>query len=172
MIRIDLARCTGCRRCEAACSFVRSGCVGRDLARIKVVNIYETGIDGPVACRQCRERFCLRCPDDAITVGPLGQIIVSPTSCSLCGACETNCPVGAVEIHRGIVYVCDLCGGRPACVEACTEGALVFEPGSTESVSLEAFKKESRGLRPGEKRHLYINKEGAALRQKWEKERV
>ena len=81
MIRIDLTRCTGCRRCEAACSFVRSGRVGRGLARIKVVNIYETGVDGPVACRQCRERFCLRCPDDAMTVGPLGQIIVSPTSC-------------------------------------------------------------------------------------------
>ncbi len=172
MIRVDLARCTGCRRCEVACAFARSGRVGRDLARIKVVQNYETGIDGPVLCRQCRERSCLRCPEDAISVGSLGQIVISQTACTLCGACEKNCPVGAIEIHNDIAYVCDLCGGRPACLEACTEGALVFDPGTTEAVSLEAYRKDARGLSPTEKRLRFVEKEGLAVRRVWEKSRV
>ncbi len=169
MIRIDLARCTGCRKCEVACAFARSGRVGRGLARIKIVHIYETGIDGPAVCLQCRERYCLSCPEKAISLGPLGQVVVSQTSCTLCGACQTNCPIGAVEIYRDIVYVCDLCGGRPACVAACTEGAIVFDPETIESISLESDKKESRGLNPGEKRFRFIEKEGRAVRRKWEK---
>ena len=172
MIRVDLARCTGCRRCEVACSFARSGMVGRGLSRIKLVHIYETGIDGPAVCRQCRERYCLRCPEDAISVGPLGQVVVSQTACTLCGACETNCPVGAVEIHRGVVYVCDLCGGRPACVAACTEGAILFDPDAVETVSLKSYKKESRGLNPAEKRSRFIEREGRAVRRRWEKARA
>ncbi len=172
MIRIDLARCTGCRRCEVACAFARSGRVGRGLARIKVVQIYEQGLDGPVACRQCRERYCLRCPEDAISVGSLGQIIVSQTACNLCGACEKNCPIGALELHRDFVVVCDLCGGRPACVGACTEGAIVFEPGPAEALSLGSYKKESRGLDPGEKRLRFVEREGRAVRLKWERGRV
>lgn len=172
MIRVDLARCTGCRRCEVACAFAHSGRVGRGLARIKVVQIYETGIDGPVSCRQCRERYCLRCPEDAISIGPLGEITVSHTACSLCGACETNCPIGAIEIHGDIVYVCDLCGGRPACVGACTEGALVYEPDTVADVSLESYKQESHGLNPGEKRLRLIENEGQAVRLVWKKVRA
>ncbi len=174
MIRVDLSRCTGCRRCETACAFVRSGRVGRGLSRIKVVQIYETGIDGPVSCRQCRERYCLRCPEDAISVGSLGQVVVSQTSCNLCGACVANCPIGAVEIHREIVFVCDLCGGRPACVEACTEGAIVFDPGppAVEPVSLASYKKDSRGLNPGEKRLRFIEREGRDVRRAWERNRA
>ena len=146
--------------------------VGRGLSRIKLVHIYETGIDGPALCRQCRERTCLRCPEDAISVGPLGQVVVSQTACTLCGACETNCPVGAVEIHRGVVYVCDLCGGRPACVAACTEGAILFDPDAVETVSLKSYKKESRGLNPAEKRSRFIEREGRAVRRRWEKARA
>jgi Fe-S-cluster-containing dehydrogenase component len=106
-----------------------------------------------------------------LTVGSLGQIVVSPTICNLCGVCETNCPVGALEIHEGIVYVCDLCGGRPACVEACTEKALEFEPGASEILSLKEHKEKSRGLNPGEKRRLFIESEGAPIRSLWEKGR-
>jgi carbon-monoxide dehydrogenase iron sulfur subunit len=172
MIRLDASRCTGCRRCEVACSFFRSGRIGRGLARIRVVQIYEAGIDVAAVCLQCRERPCLRCPEDAVSVGPLGQIIVSQTACNLCGACEKNCPVGAVEIHGGIVYVCDLCGGRPACVEACTEGAIVFEPETTGIISLASERKGSAGLSPALKRLRFAEREGRAVRAGWENRRA
>lgn len=41
------------------------------------------------------------------------------------------CPYGAVRrnVTKGKIIKCDLCEGRdmPACVEACPNGALVFE---------------------------------------------
>ncbi len=139
MIRIDAGRCTGCRCCEAACAFHHTGSGGRLLARIRVINLYEVGVDAPVVCQQCAERYCLDCPDEALTLGPLGQVVVSPTLCSECGACTRSCPIGAIERVDGIAFVCDLCGGRPRCVEACTQEAIAFVPDATGSTSLAAF---------------------------------
>jgi Fe-S-cluster-containing hydrogenase component 2 len=170
MIAVDLSKCTGCRRCETACAFFRSGRVNPSLARIKVLNLYESGVDAPVICVQCKERYCLRCPENAMTIKPSGQVVVSPTLCNLCGACEQNCPIGAIETFRDIVYVCDLCGGSPRCVEACTEGAIVWKAEDSESVSLRDIRKETRRMNPGQKRDFYIRKLSRELRKKWEKE--
>ena len=168
MIRIDIEKCTGCRRCEAACVFFHTGRINRQKSRIKVLNLYEIGLDGPVLCNQCQERYCLRCPDDALSIGKLGQVIVSPTVCSLCGVCEKLCPIGAVEIFEDIVYVCDLCGGSPKCVEACTEGAIQFESQArTEPPSLAPFLKETKKMNPSQKRCLYLKSQGSRLREKW-----
>jgi carbon-monoxide dehydrogenase iron sulfur subunit len=167
LILFDLSKCTGCRKCEVMCAFFHSGKVGHSLARIKVINLYQLGIDGPVACRQCQERYCLKCPEDALTLGPLGQVVVSPTVCTLCQACEKACPVGAIEIFENIVYVCDLCGGKPKCVEACTEGAITFMENAGGGLSLASIKKETSKMTPGQKRQFYIKREGAKLREKW-----
>lgn len=168
MIRIDLSKCTGCRRCELACSFFHSGRINRHLSRIKVLNLYEQGIDAPVACVQCQERYCLQCPEKALSLGPQGQIIVAPTVCTLCGVCEKNCPVGAIEIFEGIVYVCDLCGGNPKCVEACTEGALIHDPGK-ELPSLDTYRKKNRHKNPSEKRYAYLKDQTNQVRKQWRK---
>jgi len=166
MIKIDLSKCTGCRRCETACSFFHTGKINRNLSRIKVIQLYEKGIDGPVTCVQCKERYCLPCPVNALSIGSFGQIIVSPTVCILCGKCERECPIGAIEIFDGIVFVCDLCGGDPKCVKACTEGAITYIP-DNEHLSLSEIKKETEDMTPDEKRDNYIKKLGAALRKKW-----
>ncbi len=129
MIVIDGSICSGCRRCEVNCSFFRTGRVGRAKSRVKVVKVEEIGLDFPVTCRQCQERYCLNCPESAIEVGTLGQVIVSPTICNACGVCETLCPIGAVELVEEIPYVCDLCGGETRCVKECNLGAIRFEPG-------------------------------------------
>lgn len=167
MIQIDVNRCTGCRRCETVCAFFHTGRINNRLARIKVLNLYETGIDGPVVCVQCKERYCMKCPPDAMSLGSEGQVIVSPTGCTLCGACEKNCPIGAVEIFNGFVYVCDLCGGHPKCVEACTEKAITFVQGEKKHQSLAAVKKETKTKNTAQRRQFYIKKLGSEMQKKW-----
>jgi Fe-S-cluster-containing hydrogenase component 2 len=171
MITLELARCSGCSRCEVNCSFFHSGKIGRSGARIKVVKIEDIGIDYPVVCQQCKERYCTKCPEKAIEIGPLGQVIVSPTLCTACGTCEVMCPIGAIELFEGIPHVCDLCGGDPRCVKACTLDAIHYEPDGREAVGLKEFKKGSRELGPEQKRLRYVMTESEQLRQSWLAER-
>lgn len=169
MIKVDIEKCTGCRRCETACAFFHTGRVNPGLSRIKVLHIYEIGIDGPVLCNQCQERYCLACPENALTLGKDGQVICSPTCCNLCGACEQSCPIGAIQIFGEFVYVCDLCGGRPKCVEACTENAIRYDPRSEKRPSLKAFRTQTKGQTPVQKQRNCLEKQGEILRKKWEK---
>jgi Fe-S-cluster-containing hydrogenase component 2 len=153
------------------CSFFHSGKIGRSGARIKVVKIEEIGIDYPVVCQQCRERYCTKCPEKAIRVDSLGQIIVSPTLCTACGTCEILCPIGAIELFEEIPLVCDLCGGDPRCVKACTLDAIHYDPEATGTISLKDFKKSSRGLNPEAKRLRYVMALSRELRDCWVAER-
>ena len=167
MITLELPRCSGCIRCEVNCSFFHSGKIGRSGARIKVVKIEDIGIDYPLVCQQCSERYCTKCPEKAIQIGALGQIVVSPTLCTACGTCETLCPIGAIELFEDIPLVCDLCGGDPRCVKACTLDAIHYEPDVTDSVILKGLKKISRGLSPEEKRLDYAMTLSRELRDRW-----
>jgi len=167
MIRIDVSKCSGCRRCEVNCSFFHSERVGRNGSRIKVVKIEGKGIDVPVVCQQCEERFCTKCPESAITIGQRGEIVVSPTLCTACGACEKRCPIGAIEIFNEIALVCDLCGGDPRCVQECNLEAIVFEPKVTEAVSLKDMRKGVRGLSPEAKRLRFAKRIARDTRTKW-----
>ena len=171
MISLDLAKCSGCSRCEVNCSFFHTGKISRSDARIKVVKIEDIGIDYPVICQHCQERYCTKCPEKAIEVGPLGQVIVSPTLCTVCGTCEILCPIGAIELYEEIPHVCDLCGGDPRCVKACTLDAIQYDPDVSEVVSLKDFKKGSRHLSPEEKRLRYASKLSRELRGQWVAER-
>jgi len=171
MISLDISKCSGCSRCEVHCSFFHSGKIGRSGARIKVVKIEELGIDYPVVCQQCRERYCTKCPEKAIEIGSLGQVIVSPTLCTACGTCEIMCPIGAIELYAEIPHVCDLCGGDPRCVKACTLDAVSYAADVRDSVILKEFKKGSRGLGPEEKRLRYALSGAEPLRLKWISER-
>ncbi|MFW9888041.1 MAG: 4Fe-4S dicluster domain-containing protein [Candidatus Thorarchaeota archaeon] len=165
MIRVDLSKCTGCRSCETACSFFHTGRVSNRLARIKVMHLYETGIDGPVVCVQCEERYCMDCPVDAMTIGKFGEVIVAPTVCTLCGTCVRTCPIGAIDELEDLIYVCDLCGGRPKCVDSCTEGAIAFKPGL--HVSLSEFEGAAEKLNISERRQSYIERLGNDIRKSW-----
>ena len=167
MIRFDISKCTGCKKCESVCTFFHTGRINNRLARVKVTNLYEIGIDAPVMCIQCEERYCLCCPADALSIGPLGQVIVSPTLCTLCKACEKACPIGAIEMFNDFIYVCDLCGGSPKCVEACTEGAITYEAKKRKHPSLIALKTETKSMNPSQKRHFFLNKLSSEIRKKW-----
>ena len=167
MIRLDASKCSGCRRCEVSCSFFHSGRVGRNASRIKVVKIEAEGVDVPVLCQQCQERFCVKCPESAISIGEMGQIVVAPTLCTACGACETGCPIGAIELFNDIPYVCDLCGGEPRCVTECNLEAIVFEPGVTETVSLKDMENKNRGATPEAKRLDFARAASRTVREDW-----
>ena len=172
MIYVDISKCTGCRSCESACAFFHSGKVGNCISRIKVMNLYELGIDGPVVCIQCEERYCMSCLTKALSIGPLGQVIVSPTLCTLCDACTKNCSIGAIEKFGDFIYVCDLCGGMPKCVEACTEQAITYLLGTGKHASLAELKKETRNMNLSQKRHAYIERQGLELRKRWREKRA
>ncbi|MHA1977729.1 MAG: 4Fe-4S dicluster domain-containing protein [Candidatus Hodarchaeales archaeon] len=166
MIQVDISKCTGCRMCETTCTMYHTGRVNRNMARINVINLYQTGIDGPVVCQQCKERYCLDCPSNAITLGNQGQVVISPTLCTLCGKCERNCPIGAILIFNNFVYVCDLCGGAPKCVESCTEGVISYIHES-QVPSLANFKENVKKLNPSEKQMHYIETLGETVRNEW-----
>jgi len=149
VIRVDISKCTGCKRCQVVCSFFRTGRISDHLARIKVLNLYQIGIDGPVVCCQCQERYCLSCPEKAITVGDLGQVIVSPTICTLCGVCQKACPIGAIEVFDNFVYVCDL------------------QPEEKKRPSLASIQKETKKMNPSQKRHYYLSQLAQKIRRQW-----
>lgn len=167
MLSLDPAKCSGCRRCEVHCSFFHSGKVGRSASRIKVVKIEDQGLDYPVFCQGCKERYCAACPVEALLIGPLGEVHVDPDLCTGCGTCESLCPVGAIDLHEESPLVCDLCGGDPRCVKACTMGALTFEPGTKDAASLGGFCEGSDGLSPEEKRVRFALRAFENLRQRW-----
>ena len=171
MLVIDPNKCSGCRRCETHCSFYHSGKTGHMGARIKVEKIEIKGIDFPVVCHQCREHYCTKCPQNAISITARGSIEVSPTLCDLCHACEILCPIGAIEIYNDIPYVCDLCGGNPKCIAACEMDAISYDPKIKQSISLASFKKKTKKMTPGIKRYEYAKQESAKIRANWLKDR-
>ena len=72
-----------------------------------------------------------------------------------------------MEIFNHIVHVCDLCGGDPKCVKACTEDALIWDPKNNKRPSLSRINKETKGLSPQGKRLSFLIEQGEQLRKKW-----
>ncbi len=171
MLKIDPGKCSGCRRCETHCSFYHSGKTGHSGARIRVVKIEILGIDFPIVCHQCKEHYCTKCPQGAISITNRGSIEVSPTLCDLCMVCETLCPIGAIEIYNEIPYVCDLCGGNPRCIEACEMDAISYDREVKQSVSLSSMKKKTKRMAPAIKRYEYAMEESSRIRKNWLKDR-
>ncbi|AKH89623.1 ferredoxin-like protein [Edwardsiella tarda] len=133
------ARCTGCQRCELACTLFNDGSVGSFFSRIKVQRNYFFGNAGigsggglygdlsyhADTCRQCRDPACLdACPIGAIRWrADLGCIAVDQKRCIGCSACTTACPwmMATVNTVTKKSAKCILCG---ECADACPTGAL------------------------------------------------
>ena len=130
----DYERCSGCRRCEIACSLKHEGRIWPEASRVRVFMLIP-GLEIPHLCTQCPDYPCVSaCPFKALTVDEkTGAVLVDVDKCTGCGKCIDACPGKVPFIHPRMKYavICDLCGGEPECVKVCMEAgynALIKVP--------------------------------------------
>ncbi len=130
VLSIDISKCTGCRACEYACSFVHTGAFNRWDSRITVSHFLEDFIFIPSVCTQCGEAYCVKvCPTQALSRNrETGVVEFDPNKCIVCKQCVIACPWGSIKLnHTGREIIkCDLCGGDPECVKVCQAKALEY----------------------------------------------
>jgi len=133
--------CMACRRCEVAC--IVEHFPGKDPVKAyrdpasrplnRAVFEEKGAASFSLPCCHCDDAPCIEaCITGAMSRDARGAVIVDENRCVGCWMCIMVCPYGAIqreERTRKISWKCDLCPDRenPACVEACTNRALVVE---------------------------------------------
>jgi Fe-S-cluster-containing hydrogenase component 2 len=121
----DLSRCSGCRKCEIACSLFHEKRIWPEASRIRVFMLIP-GVEFPHFCAQCEDHPCVQaCPVEALRVSERTQaVLVKSDKCIACGKCIDACPGRIPHMHprENHILICDLCGGKPQCVKVCQEG--------------------------------------------------
>ena len=132
-LRIDPDKCTGCKQCELACSWVQTGTFQPSKSVIRVHVFDEQASFAPYACFQCDEAWCMHaCPVNAIDLDEqTGSVVVIDEVCVGCKLCVIACPFGTIfyDKESDTATKCDLCAGDPACAHACPTGAIAFVEG-------------------------------------------
>ncbi|MFC2144872.1 4Fe-4S dicluster domain-containing protein [Actinomycetota bacterium] len=132
IIHANTDACTGCKMCEMVCSLIHSNTgINPKHSRIKISENIDKGVFIPLICHFCEDASCIEvCPKSALSKDKkTNAILVDEENCTSCGLCCKECKYDAIFLHpeKNIVCVCDLCNGRPKCVEYCLQNALVFE---------------------------------------------
>lgn len=136
-LSIHPEKCTGCKQCELACSWVQTGAFQPSKSLIRVHVFDEQASFAPYTCFQCSEAWCMQaCPVNAIDVDAAsGAKIVIDDVCIGCKLCVIACPFGTIFFEKDskVAAKCDLCAGDPACARACPTGAIEYasvDPGA------------------------------------------
>ena len=137
----DYSKCSGCRRCEIACSLKHEGEIWPEASRIRVFMLIP-GIEVPHLCVQCPDYPCVEaCPTNALSINKeTSAIEVDKEKCIACGKCIDACPGKIPHMHptKKYIIICNLCNGDPECVKVCQEGrwnALWLAPRPSSPVS-------------------------------------
>ena len=119
LIRIEPAKCVGCKTCELACSFKNAGEFAPSKSRIYNEVFLEEAKFITVTCMQCDEPWCEKaCPKAAISKEvPSGVVYVDEHRCVGCRTCVSACPFGMIkylaETGKAEQYESDLLLSHP-----------------------------------------------------------
>jgi len=122
-------QCTGCGECMSACAQAKTGSSEHAASRIQILPANDERFELAI-CRQCGDPGCVSaCPAAALEKNAAtGVIDWQRDKCVDCLLCTVGCTYAGIAFDEraGHVVKCDLCGGDPACVKACGEGALQY----------------------------------------------
>lgn len=149
-VLIDLNRCVGCKRCQAACKKKNNLPLDDDpislsATALTFVELHNTSTDPAKPVIKPIKRQCMNCVDpacvSACTVGalqkqPNGPVTYDSSRCIGCRYCMYACPFGIPTFEwknqLALIKKCDNCadlvavGQPPACVQACPAQALQY----------------------------------------------
>jgi Fe-S-cluster-containing hydrogenase component 2 len=140
----DLSKCSGCRKCEIACSLHHENRIWPEASRVRVFMLVP-GADFPHLCTQCENYPCVKaCPFQALSVNrKISAVVIDKEKCTGCSKCIEACPGRIPHLHptKKKIVICDLCNGDPECVKVCREGGwgvLKLVPRRDQTTSLYA----------------------------------
>ena len=152
---INIAKCIGCRGCEAACKQEFNLDVGVQRRRVIRQEGFTgaTGAEQPfrrfitMSCNHCATPACVpACPTGALAKdATTGVVSVDQSKCNGCKRCMAGCPYGNITFDEALQKVdkCSGCAHRignlalpadkriPACVLSCSSYALRWSPDLT-----------------------------------------
>lgn len=148
-ILVDTTKCTACESCVYACAqqhdislqqVIKEKAINRDeLSAYRLSTIIKINSDNFArkSCMHCLEPSCVSaCLVGGLTKSPLGPVVYDPDKCIGCRYCMIACPFHIPRYEwdkvSPLMVKCDMCidrinqGEKPACVEACPNGAIIF----------------------------------------------
>lgn len=121
-------KCDGCGDCMTACAQAKAGSDDLAHSRITITTNAITDSFELALCRQCGDPKCvMNCPSGALTKDEeSGLVPWDADKCVDCLLCTVGCAYGGITFNSQTAHVqkCDMCDGAPACVKACSHGAL------------------------------------------------
>ena len=131
LIMINPDKCTGCKNCELACSFVHERQFRPGASRVQAYTWEREGMSVPMLCQQCDDAACVKvCPTGAMhRSSKLANLVEwNEKVCIRCKMCTVACPFGNARYDgaSSSIFKCDTCMGAPECVTFCPNGALEY----------------------------------------------